>query len=87
MEYHDVTYMQTTNRPDEWRFEQGMAGADLPVLDMTSPDTVALDPQVFGQLTKDMAAIKEVGDRNVLFARERKGWVGCVFQLPFTVLN
>lgn len=65
-----------TNRPDEWKIEQGLAGASLPVLDMTGPETFQIPPQVFGELTKDEEAIKAVGDREKLFARERKGWVG-----------
>jgi sulfite oxidase len=68
--------MKTTNRPDEWKIEQGLSGAVLPVLDMTGPETKAIDPQVFGELTKDEEAIKAVGDREKLFTRERKGWVG-----------
>ncbi len=68
--------MKTTNRPDEWKIEQGLSGAVLPVLDQTGPKTVALDPQIFGDLTKDEEAIKSVGDREKLFTRERKGWVG-----------
>lgn len=68
--------MKTTNRPDEWKIEQGLSGAVLPVLDMTGPETVAIDPQVFGELTKDEEAIKAVGDREKLFTREREGWVG-----------
>lgn len=68
--------MKTTNRPDEWKIEQGLAGAELPVLDMTGPQTKALPPQIFGDLTKDDAAIKKVGDPNMLFTEERQGWTG-----------
>lgn len=68
--------MKTTNRPDEWKIEQGLSGAVLPVLDMTGPKTERLDPQVFGELTKDEKAIKDVGDPEKLFSRERKGWIG-----------
>lgn len=76
MEYGDISYIHSSNRPDEWRIEQGMAGAELPVLDMTGPTTIPLSPQIFGELTKDKAAIQAVGDRNKLFTRERKGWIG-----------
>lgn len=68
--------IQTTNRPDEWKIEQGLSGAVLPVLDMTGPETKALEPQTFGPLTKDEKAIEAVGDRDALFAVERKGWTG-----------
>lgn len=38
--------METTNRPDEWKIEQGLSGASLPVLDMTGPETLRIPPQV-----------------------------------------
>lgn len=68
--------MKTSNRPDEWKIEQGLSGAVLPVLDMTGPETKALPPQTFGPLTKDEDALKGIGNREELFAAERKGWVG-----------
>lgn len=68
--------MKTTNRPDEWKIEQGLAGAELPVLDMTGPKNKPLTIQTFGQLTKNEEAIKAVGDPEKLFTREREGWVG-----------
>ncbi|KAK3903638.1 Oxidoreductase, molybdopterin-binding domain-containing protein [Staphylotrichum tortipilum] len=69
---------QTQNRPNEWKIEQGLAGADLPLLDMTGPETKIIPPQVFGKPTKNVEAIKAVGDRNQLFKMERKGWKGFV---------
>ena len=69
---------KTTNRPDEWKIEQGLSGAVLPVLDMTGPKTKSLAPQTFGTLTRDDAAIEAVGDTDKLFAIERKGWTGYV---------
>lgn len=71
-----VPKMKTTNRPDEWKIEQGLSGAVLPVLDMTKGKTRALPPQVFGPLTKDEKAIKSVGNRDKLFVAEREGWKG-----------
>ncbi len=65
-----------TNRPNEWKIEQGLAGASLPVLDMTGPEDKTLVPQIFGELTKNEEAIKAVGDRKKLFKMERKGWKG-----------
>lgn len=53
-----------------------MSGAVLPVLDMTGSTTKRLEPQHFGELTKDEAAIKAVGNVKKLFAAERKGWKG-----------
>ncbi|CAG9974882.1 unnamed protein product [Clonostachys byssicola] len=69
---------KTTNRPDEWKIEQGLSGAVLPVLDMTGPVTKMLPPQLFGPLTKDTKGLEKIGDRNELFKRERKGWKGFV---------
>ncbi len=69
-------HTHSTNRPDEWKIEQGLSGAVLPVLDMTGPEIKTLLPQVFGDLTKDEEAIKAVGDRKKLFKAERKGWKG-----------
>ncbi|KAG5980660.1 hypothetical protein E4U55_003803, partial [Claviceps digitariae] len=66
----------TTNRPDEWKIEQGLAAAAVPVLDMTGPETKELEIQTFGPLIRDEAAIRSVGDADELFAAERKGWVG-----------
>jgi sulfite oxidase len=71
-----VVSPNTTNRPDEWKIEQGLSGAVLPLLDMTGPETKAIPPQVFGELTKDEEALKAVGDTSKLFVRERKGWKG-----------
>jgi sulfite oxidase len=68
--------METINRPDEWKIEQGLAGAKLPILDQTGRETVTLQPQTFGKLVKDEAAIKAVGDPNKLFTREIEGWKG-----------
>ncbi|KAK7974319.1 hypothetical protein PG989_016167 [Apiospora arundinis] len=74
----DINNVHTVNRPDEWKIEQGLSGAALPVLDMTGPDTKRLAPQTFGPLTKDEGAIKAVGNRDALFKKERKGWKGFV---------
>lgn len=68
--------METINRPDEWKIEQGLSGAVLPALDMTGPETKAIPPQEFGKLQKDEEEIEAVGDREKLFAAERKGWKG-----------
>ena len=69
-------HSESTNRPDEWKIEQGLSAAVLPVLDMTGPTTTWNDPQTFGPFTKDEAAVKAVGDREKLFTRARKGWKG-----------
>jgi sulfite oxidase len=66
------------NRPDEWMIEQGMAGHKLPILNQTGKETVPLYPPQPGKIVQDKEAIRAVGDRKKLFAREREGWVGYV---------
>lgn len=68
--------METVNRPDEWKIEQGLAGAKLPILDQSDGETTLIQPHKWGGLVKDEEAIKAVGDRNKLFARELEGWKG-----------
>lgn len=70
--------LDTTNRPDEWVIEQGMAGHKLPILDQTGSDTINIYPPQPTKLMKDEEAINSIGDRDKLFARERPGWKGCV---------
>lgn len=72
----DSAPMEVHNRPDEWRIEQGMDGAKLPILDQTGDITKEILPRGWPELTKDEAAIQAVGDRDKLFAREREGWQG-----------
>ena len=66
------------NRPDEWKIEQGLAGAKLPFLDQTGRATVSISPAKWPKLVKDEEAIKAVGDPNELFKRELEGWKGYV---------
>jgi sulfite oxidase len=68
--------METLNRPDEWKIEQGLSGGKLPFLDQTGRETVAIPPVKWGELVKDEEAIKSVGDPNKLFTRELEGWKG-----------
>lgn len=68
--------MEIRNRPDEWKIEQGLAGAKLPFLDQTGDVTTEILPRAWPELTKDEAAIKAVGNPDELFQRERKGWKG-----------
>ena len=68
--------METTNRPDEWKVEQGMSGAKLPILDQTGSKTIAIEPRIYKESVKNEAAIKAVGDPKKLFARELEGWKG-----------
>ena len=68
--------LESVNRPDEWKIEQGLSGAKLPIIDQTGSQTTYIQPAKWGGRTKDEAAIKAVGDPNVLFAREAEGWKG-----------
>lgn len=76
MQKHCAEMVASTNRPDEWRIEQGLAGAKLPILDQTGIETVFIEPGQYKEFPKDEEAIKALGDPNVLFAREREGWRG-----------
>ena len=71
--------METVNRPDEWKIEQGLSGAKLPFLDQTGHETRKIEPAKWPELVKDEAAIEAIGDRNKLFTREIEGWKGYVF--------
>jgi sulfite oxidase len=73
---NDVLHSAVTNRPDEWKIEQGLSGAKLPILDQTGRETKDIQPVEWPALTKDEEAIKAVGDRAKLFAREKEGWKG-----------
>lgn len=72
----DSRPMETVNRPDEWKIEQGLSGAKLPFLDQTGKVPVEILPREWPKAWKDEAAIKAVGDRDVLFKGEREGWKG-----------
>jgi hypothetical protein len=73
------------NRPDEFKIEQGLHAAQLPILDQTGDATVEIHPPAKLELSKDEEAIKAVGNRDELFKRERDGWEGWVLhiQLPW----
>ena len=73
-----VTTTSIVNRPDEWKIEQGLTAAKIPFLDQTGPETIAIEPQKWGDLIKDEEAINAIGDRSKLFARELEGWKGYV---------
>jgi sulfite oxidase len=68
--------METLNRPDEWKIEQGLSGAKLPFLDQTGRETIAIQPQTWKESAKDEETIKSLGDLDQLFTRELEGWKG-----------
>ncbi|KAF7588549.1 hypothetical protein BBP40_005538 [Aspergillus hancockii] len=57
---------------DEWKIEQGLAGAKLPILDQSGHEPITILPQTWGEPVKDEAAIEALSDRDKLFAREKK---------------
>lgn len=69
--------MELSNRPDEWKIEQGLHGARLPVLDQSGSEVRYIRPFEYVPF-KDEEAIAAVGDRSELFAEERDGWKGYV---------
>ncbi|RMZ17474.1 hypothetical protein D0862_00851 [Hortaea werneckii] len=74
----DSRLLETTNRPDEWKIEQGFHGAKIPFLDQSGDVTVEILPREWPKEWKDEEAIKAVGNRDELFAAERDGWKGYV---------
>lgn len=72
----DSRPMETDNRPDEWKIEQGLHGAKVPFLDQTGETQVEILPREWPKPWKDEAAIKAVGNPDELFKREKPGWVG-----------
>lgn len=72
----DAIPLETKNRPDEWKIEQGLHGAKLPFLDQTGDVTQQILPREWANLWKDKAAIEAVGDRSELFKIEKEGWKG-----------
>lgn len=76
-EQKNITAVETNNRPDEWRIEQGLAGAKLPIIDQSQTPTTFIHPVDPGPPSiTDEEAINAVGDRTKLFAREKNGWEG-----------
>ncbi len=72
----DSRPIETENRPDEWKIEQGLHGAKLPFLDQTGSTHVEILPREEPNPWKDEAAIKSVGNPDELFKCEREGWKG-----------
>ncbi|KEF58811.1 sulfite oxidase [Exophiala aquamarina CBS 119918] len=66
------------NRPDEWKIEQGLSGAKLPILDQSGPEPRNIEPQAWPEIVKDEAAINAVGKSEELFQMELEGWKGYV---------
>lgn len=68
--------LDTTNRPDEWKIEQGLSGHKLPILDVSGKELINIYPPKNRHPIKDEHAIDAVGNRDELFKRELPGWRG-----------
>jgi sulfite oxidase len=68
--------LDITNRPDEWKIEQGLAAHKLPILDQSGEEAVHIYPPKQEPRVKDDEAIAAVGNRDELFQMEREGWKG-----------
>lgn len=73
-----VVDTEMRNRPDEWKIEQGLAGAKLPFLDQTGDTTTEIAPCTFRVFSKNEAIVKAVGNPDKLFVQARPGWRGSV---------
>jgi sulfite oxidase len=68
------------NRPDEWKIEQGLHGASLPVLDQSGKELRYIKPLEYKPF-KDDQAIKAAlagSTPDELFSEDRDGWEGYV---------
>ncbi|KAL4782596.1 Oxidoreductase, molybdopterin-binding domain-containing protein [Aspergillus varians] len=70
--------LDTINRPDEWKIEQGLSGHKLPILDQSGQEVVHVYPPKEAKKVQDKDAIAAVGNRDELFKRELDGWRGYV---------
>lgn len=72
--------MSTHQSSDEWKLEQGLAGAEIPVLDQTPHEheytSKAGDDQTGEKGTTGANETKPGGDAKTLFVEEREGWDG-----------
>jgi sulfite oxidase len=67
------------NRPDEWMIEQGLAAHKLPIIDQSGKSVFFVAPPAETPVTINEKAIRAIGDRSKLFAREKPGWIGYGF--------
>ena len=74
----DSRPIETVNRPDEWKIEQGLHGAKLPFLDQTGDVQREILPRKWAEPWKDEEALKALGNFDDLFKRETEGWKGSV---------
>lgn len=67
---------------DEWKLEQGLAGAEVPIRDQTLPggkfvEDVPADPVLDKALAEAKQFVqKDDIDHDKVFAEERRGWRG-----------
>lgn len=58
--------------------EQGMAAAELPLLDQSLPDDSDTDESAAAEKADDIAKFEFNEDPDVVFAEEKEGWSGYV---------
>lgn len=74
--------MISTQPKDEWKLEQGLAPAELALLDQTAPRDGTTRPSTLSDVESsddDDAKADDIAkdeDPNVMFAEEREGWHG-----------
>lgn len=68
--------IETQNRPDEWKIEQGRHAATLPILDQSGPENKRIPPEGEFKKIKDEAKLASIGDPLKLFNEEQEGWKG-----------
>lgn len=72
----DARPLETHNRPDEWKIEQGLVGVKIPALDQTGDEPREILPREWPVISQDDEAIAAVGNKEELFQEEREGWQG-----------
>lgn len=68
--------LEQVNRPDEWKIEQGLAGAKLPFLDQTGDVTVEIMPGEEPPSWEDDSSVEVAREKAEFFKIEREGWKG-----------
>ncbi|KAK4494266.1 hypothetical protein PRZ48_014564 [Zasmidium cellare] len=78
LDLSDSRPLETTNRPDEWKIEQGLHGAKIPFLDQTGDVTVEILPREEPTPWKEGGSADVVQNKDEEFKQEREGWKGYV---------
>lgn len=82
----DSRPLETTNRPDEWKIEQGLHGAKIPFLDQTGNVTVEILPREEPTPWTEGGSLDVVSNKDEEFKEERKGWKGYANGISFLIV-